>query len=277
MLSRICSFGVSGVGGFEVAVEVYISGGLPGFEIVGLPDAAVKEARERVRAAIKNNGFRFPPSRLTVNLAPADRKKAGTLYDLPILVGILAAQGELPRIEEDSAFLGELALDGTLRRISGALPMAIAAERCGVRRLYLPAENAAEAAFAESVEVIPLENVAELVAHLRGEKTIEPAAAPLMDEPQYFKNLETTLRETLINAQRLADETVAEARKKANAILSSAEEQAAALTANAKAEAETTRAESAELKANVEDYRSRFVRLLQEQAKILKSDESLFN
>ena len=105
----------------------------------------------------------------------------------------------------------------------------------------------------------------------------QPAAAPLMDEPQYFKNLETTLRETLINAQRLADETVAEARKKANAILSSAEEQAAALTANAKAEAETTRAESAELKANVEDYRSRFVRLLQEQAKILKSDESLFN
>ena len=180
MLSRIRSFGVSGVGGFEVAVEVYISGGLPGFEIVGLPDAAVKEARERVRAAIKNNGFRFPPSRLTVNLAPADRKKAGTLYDLPILVGILAAQGELPRIEEGSAFLGELALDGTLRRISGALPMAIAAERCGVRRLYLPAENAAEAAFAESVEIIPLENVAELVAHLKGEKTIEPAAAPLI-------------------------------------------------------------------------------------------------
>ena len=82
MLSRIRSFSVSGVGGFEIAVEVYISGGLPGFEIVGLPDAAVKEARERVRAAIKNNGFRFPPSRLTVNLAPADRKKAGTLYDL---------------------------------------------------------------------------------------------------------------------------------------------------------------------------------------------------
>ena len=156
MLSRIRSFGVSGIGGFEVAVEVYISGGLPGFEIVGLPDAAVKEARERVRAAIKNNGFRFPPSRLTVNLAPADRKKAGTLYDLPILIGVLAAQGELPRIGEDCAFLGELALDGTLRRIAGALPMAIAAERCGVKRLFLPAENASEAAFAEGVEIIPL-------------------------------------------------------------------------------------------------------------------------
>ncbi|MBR3505186.1 MAG: DivIVA domain-containing protein [Clostridia bacterium] len=104
----------------------------------------------------------------------------------------------------------------------------------------------------------------------------QPVAAPLMDEPQYFKNLETTLRETLINAQRLADETVAEARKKANGILSSAEEQAASITANAKAEAETTRAESAELKANMEDYRSRFVRLLQDQAKLLKSDETLF-
>ena len=178
MLSCIKSFGVSGVGGFEVAVEVYISGGLPGFEIVGLPDAAVKEARERVRAAIKNNGFRFPPSRLTVNLAPADRKKIGTLYDLPILVGILAAQGELPRPDEHSAFLGELALDGTLRRIAGALPMAIAAERCGVKTLYLPAENAAEAAFAEGVEIIPLENVGELIAHLRGEKPIAPAAVP---------------------------------------------------------------------------------------------------
>ena len=180
MLSRIRSFSVSGVGGFEIAVEVYISGGLPGFEIVGLPDAAVKEARERVRAAIKNNGFRFPPSRLTVNLAPADRKKAGTLYDLPILIGILTAQGELPRIAADCAFLGELALDGSLRRISGALPMAIAAERCGVKKLFLPAENASEAAFAEGVEVYGVESVSELVAHLRGEKELLPAAPPVL-------------------------------------------------------------------------------------------------
>ena len=180
MLSRIRSFSVSGVGGFEIAVEVYISGGLPGFGIVGLPDAAVKEARERVRAAIKNTGFRFPPSRLTVNLAPADRKKAGTLYDLPILIGILTAQGELPRIAADCAFLGELALDGSLRRISGALPMAIAAERCGVKKLFLPAENASEAAFAEGVEVYGVESVSELVAHLRGEKELLPAAPPVL-------------------------------------------------------------------------------------------------
>ena len=178
MLSCVKSFGVSGVGGFAVAVEVYISGGLPGFEIVGLPDAAVREARERVRAAIKNNGFRFPPSRLTVNLAPADRKKAGTLYDLPILIGILAAQGEIDAPSGDCAFLGELALDGSLRRVSGALPMAIAAERSGVKKLFLPAENAAEAAFAESVEVYGVESVRDLIAHLRGEKEISPAAAP---------------------------------------------------------------------------------------------------
>ncbi len=167
MLSRIRSFSVSGVGGFEIAVEVYISGGLPGFEIVGLPDAAVKEARERVRAAIKNTGFRFPPSRLTVNLAPADRKKAGTLYDLPILIGILAAQGEIKQPQDDCAFLGELA-------------MAIAAERCGVKKLFLPAENASEAAFAEGVEVFGVESVGELISHLRGEQELSPAEAPVL-------------------------------------------------------------------------------------------------
>lgn len=180
MLSCIRSLGVSGVGGYEVTVEVYISGGLPNFDIVGLPDAAVKEARERVRAAIKNNGFRFPPSRLTVNLAPADRKKAGTLYDLPILVGILAALGEIGKPGEDCAFIGELALDGTLRRISGALPMALAAERSGVKRLFLPAENASEAAFAEGLEIFPVKNVAELTAHLRGTTLIEAASAPVI-------------------------------------------------------------------------------------------------
>ena len=178
MLSCVKSFGVSGVGGFPVAVEVYISNGLPGFEIVGLPDAAVREARERVRAAIKNNGFRFPPSRLTVNLAPADRKKAGTLYDLPVLIGILAAQGEIKAPGEDCAFLGELALDGTLRPITGALPMAIAAQREGVKKLFLPAENASEAAFAESVEVYGAETLGELIAHLRGERALVPAVPP---------------------------------------------------------------------------------------------------
>ncbi|MBO5543315.1 MAG: ATP-binding protein, partial [Oscillospiraceae bacterium] len=148
MYANVKSVGVNGVGGYPVGVEVYLSGGLPAFEIVGLPDAAVRESRERVRAAIKNNGFRFPVSRLTVNLAPADQKKAGTVYDLPMLVGILAADGDLRAPGDDSAFIGELSLTGELRPVTGALPMAVEAARCGLRHLYVPEENAAEAAFA---------------------------------------------------------------------------------------------------------------------------------
>ena len=186
MLSTIRSLGVSGIGGYGVSVEVYISNGLPGFDIVGLPDAAVKEARERVRAAIKNNGFRFPVSRLTVNLAPADKKKAGTVYDLPILVGILAASGDLRQPEKDCAFLGELSLTGELRPVQGALPMALAAGREGIRKLYVPLENAAEAAFAEGVEVYGVKTVRELILHLRGEETLFPAPAA---EPEAERGL----------------------------------------------------------------------------------------
>ncbi len=180
MFSKVRSFGVSGVGGYPVELEVYITNGLPAFDIVGLPDAAVKESRERVRAAVKNNGYKFPVSRITVNLAPADRKKAGTLYDLPMLIGILAACGEIAAPKDDCAFLGELSLTGELRPITGALPMAIAAERAGVKQLFVPAENAAEAAFAEGVTVYPVENAAQLIRHLRGEKRIEAAAAPAL-------------------------------------------------------------------------------------------------
>ena len=181
MFSSIKSLGVSGIGGFLVSVEVYITNGLPHFEVVGLPDAAVKEARERVHAAVKNSGFRFPVSRLTVNLAPADKKKTGTVYDLPILVGILAAAGDIRQPDADTAFIGELSLTGELRPIQGALPMALAAEREGIRRLFVPAENAAEAAFAEGLEVYGVKTVAELVRHLRGEQAIAPTEAPAME------------------------------------------------------------------------------------------------
>ena len=178
MFSSINSLGVSGIGGYLVSVEVYISNGLPHFDMVGLPDAAVKEARERVHAAVKNSGFRFPVSRLTVNLAPADKKKTGTVYDLPILVGILAAAGDLPRPAPDTAFIGELGLSGELRPVQGTLPMALAAEREGIKTLFVPAENAAEAAFAEGVTVYGVESVQQLVRHLRGEKKISPAPVP---------------------------------------------------------------------------------------------------
>ena len=124
MLATIRSLGVKGIGGYGVSVEVFVSNGLVNFDIVGLPDAAVKEARERVRAAIKSNGFKFPVSRVTVNLAPADTKKAGTVYDLPIMLGILAATGIIRQPKPDCAFFGELSLNGTLRHVNGALPMA---------------------------------------------------------------------------------------------------------------------------------------------------------
>ena len=179
MFSRVRSLGVSGVGGYGVTVEVNIANGMPHFDIVGLPDAAVKEARDRVYAAIRNTGFRFPLSRMTVNLAPADRKKTGTLYDLPILVGILAANEQIRRPDESCAFLGELSLDGRLRPISGALPMAVAAQREGVKRLFLPAANAMEAAFAQGLEVYPVQTVQQLILHLRGEEPISPAQAPV--------------------------------------------------------------------------------------------------
>lgn len=173
--------GLQGIGGYEVLLEVYISNGLPAFDVVGLPDAAVREARERVRAAIKNNGYRFPVSRMTVNLAPADKKKAGTLYDLPMFIGILAADGDIDEPGDDCAFIGELSLSGELRPVYGALPMAIAAARCGVKKLFVPADNAVEAAFADGISVYPVKNVDELLRFMRGEVDIEPAAAPELD------------------------------------------------------------------------------------------------
>ena len=178
MLATIRSLGVKGVGGYGVSVEVFVSNGLVNFDIVGLPDTAVKEARERVRAAIKSNGFKFPVSRVTVNLAPADTKKAGTVYDLPIMLGILAATGIIKQPRPHTAFFGELSLNGELRPVNGALPMAVAAAREGVRELFVPADNAQEAAYADGVTVYPVANVSELIAHLRGEFLIKPMADP---------------------------------------------------------------------------------------------------
>ena len=178
MVSKVRSLGLQGIGGYEVSVECFLSNGLPGFDVVGLPDAAVKESRERVRAAIKTSGLKFPVSRLTVNLAPADTRKVGTVYDLPILLGILVCTGDLKPLPADAAFLGELSLAGELRPVRGALPMALAAGRQGIRQLFVPAENASEAAFAEDVEVYPVRTVTELLSHLRGEAALTPATAP---------------------------------------------------------------------------------------------------
>ena len=173
MICSVKSLGLSGIQGSLVTAECFISSGLPGFDIVGLPDAAVKEARDRVRAAAKSSGLTFPVSRITVNLAPASQKKTGTHYDLPILLSILSAAGSVRRPRSDSAFLGEVSLDGQLRPVSGVLPMALAAKEAGVRTLFVPAENAAEATLARGPVVIPVRSVAELAGGLNGELVLK--------------------------------------------------------------------------------------------------------
>ena len=177
MVVTVRSLGLTGLSGYEVSAECFLSGGLPAFDIVGLPDTAVREARERVRAAVKNCGCKFPVSRITVNLAPAGQKKAGTVYDLPIFVGLLAASEEIPQLPEDAAFIGELSLTGVVRGIDGVLPMALAARRAGIRQLFVPEENAAEATLAGELTVFGVPDVAALTAHLRGESMLTPAAA----------------------------------------------------------------------------------------------------
>ncbi len=181
--TTIRSLGVRGIHGYAVTVECYAAHGVQSsFEIVGLPDAAVKEARERVRAAVKSRGFRFPPGRVTVNLAPADTRKGGTLYDLPVFLAVLTATEQLPPPPEDAAFFGELSLDGLLRPVSGALSMALAARRAGLRTLFVPLDNAAEAAFAEDLEVYGVPDVGALLAHLGGETLLPRAKAPTWEE-----------------------------------------------------------------------------------------------
>ena len=175
MVVTVRSLGLNGITGYEVSAECFLSGGLPAFDVVGLPDAAVREARERVRAAVKNCGSKFPVSRITVNLAPAGQKKAGTVYDLPILVGILAAGGDLPALPPDAAFIGELSLTGALRGVTGVLPMAMAAKTAGIRQLFVPAENAAEATLAGGLTVYGVPDAKSLVAHLKGEQPLSPA------------------------------------------------------------------------------------------------------
>ena len=175
MMVTVRSLGLTGISGYGVSVECFLSGGLPGFDVVGLPDAAVKESRERVRAAVKNCGAKFPVSRITVNLAPARLRKEGTVYDLPILLGIMAAAEEIRPLPEDAAFLGELSLSGALRPVTGVLPMALTAARLGIKALFVPAANAAEATLAEGVTVYGVETVGQLMAHLTGQQLMQPA------------------------------------------------------------------------------------------------------
>ncbi len=175
MVTECKSVGINGIDGYMVEVEASAQTGLPAFDIVGLPDAAVKESRDRVRSALRNCGLNLPSARITVNLAPADIKKEGPIYDLPILITILKQTGQLVADISDCAFIGELSLGGDVRKVNGVLPMVIKARESGVRRIFVPSKNALEGAVVDGIEVYPVENIVQLVAALNKIKPIEPA------------------------------------------------------------------------------------------------------
>lgn len=180
MFTRLHSAGIFGIDAYMVEVEADITGGMSAFDVVGLPDAAVKESRDRVRSALKNSGFKFPSTRITVNLAPADIRKAGSMYDLPSLLAILNATGQImPKIDLDEcAFIGELSLDGKLRGINGMLSMVIEAKKHKIKRFFVPEVNAYEASVVDGIEIYPVRSVSQLVSFLNGETSLLPTESP---------------------------------------------------------------------------------------------------
>src|SRR5258708_23756956 len=189
MLGKVGRWGVVGLEGALIEVEIDLSNGLAGFMIVGLPDAAVNEAKDRVGGEIKNSGCLFPYKRITVNLAPADLRKEGPAYDLPIAIGILMASGQINLDEQlaDYLYLGELSLDGGVRHTNGILSMVALAREKHIKAVFVPAADAMEAALIEQVTIYPVETLVHLIAHLNGERPIEPYIA----DPHILDNAET--------------------------------------------------------------------------------------
>lgn len=164
MLAKVNSFGLSGIEGYLVTTEVDITNGLPGFDIVGLGDTSIKESKERVKSAIKNSGFKYPTNKIVVNLAPADIKKEGPIYDLAIAMGILFASGQLDVTKKDDiVFIGELSLDGSIRKVNGVLPILIAARNLGLKKFVIPYDNEIEASYIEGIEVYCIKTLTEVV------------------------------------------------------------------------------------------------------------------
>lgn len=176
MLAKTISFGLNGIEGFPVLIEVDISAGLPGYDVVGLADTAIKESKARVKSAIKNSTYNYPIHKVIINLAPADTKKEGSMYDLPIALGILVAQKVLePSMVKDYVIIGELSLDGEIRRINGIMPMLISAKQLGYKKFILPKENEIEASFIDDVEIYAAKTLTEAVNHLKEEEVISAA------------------------------------------------------------------------------------------------------
>ena len=180
MLSKINSMALLGLDGYLIEVQVDVSNGMPCWEMVGLPDTSVKEAKERVKTAIKNSGYEMLSKRIVINLAPADTNKEGSIFDLPIAIGILEDLGEIKNDKLDEiAFVGELSLDGKINRVNGILPMCIEAQKLGIKRLIVPRENAKEAAIVKEIEVVGAENLKQVVKYLNGEENIERSIVDL--------------------------------------------------------------------------------------------------
>ncbi len=188
MFAKTNSMGLFGIDSYMVTVEADLGQGLPRVDIVGLPDSAVNEAKNRVHSAIKNSGFKLPQSRVTINLAPADKRKEGTVYDLPIMIAMLKASEQLLCDVDDCAFIGELSLDGKLRRVNGALSMVISAKSAGLKRVFVPAENAAESSVVAGIEVYAVDCVNTLLRFLNGEISLETAkpSASTVEEGSEF-------------------------------------------------------------------------------------------
>ena len=182
MLAKVNSAALYGIDALRVEVEIDLASGLPQLATVGLPEGAVKESKDRIRAAVKNCGYTFPAKRITINLAPADIKKEGSAYDLPMAIGILAAEGSLEKNLLDDYFLiGELSLDGSVKPVRGALSIAMAAKKEKVRGLILPEQNASEAAVVSEVEVLGVRDLPQVVEFLNGTRNLEPTGANLED------------------------------------------------------------------------------------------------
>ena len=190
MYAKVESLGLNGLDAFSVTVEADISTGLPRFDIVGLPDMAVRESRERVRATIKNGGYQFPVSRMTVNIAPADVKKEGAVYDLPVFVALMKASGQIHGSTDGCAFLGELSLDGEIRPCTGVLPMVLCAREKGLHAVFVPAANRDEGSIVEGIDVLPVAHVRQVLDHLQGKAPVEPCYRAFSPEEDTLKYLD---------------------------------------------------------------------------------------
>lgn len=189
MFAKVNSIGLFGTNTYSVGVEASLEMGMSRFDIVGLPDMAVSESRDRVRSAMKNSGFDYPATRITVNLSPADKKKEGPVYDLPIFVALMLASGQLRADVLQFGFIGELSLSGKVRKINGVLPMVIHAKEAGLKAMFVPCDNAFESCVVDGIDIFPVQDVKQLISHLRGRETIKKADKSYYTEYEYDKDV----------------------------------------------------------------------------------------